>query len=135
MTHAHGTNCLFSKRNTKWHSKIFPRRIAPVPLNFRLFGGIIRVRKFWIISHFTNLSWWHIIFSNVSQYIHSGKTHKYKFLRKNNYISKIYNSVWELYNVENWPTQVTKTWYNSTRHLLTHYNWWDIIILSIFLGP
>jgi len=34
--------------------------------------------------------------------------------RKNNYIPKLWNAVWELYNVENSPPRITKTWYNST---------------------
>ena len=36
---------------------------------------------------------------------------------KINYIAKLYNSVCELYNVENSPTQVTNTGYNSTSQL------------------
>jgi len=58
----------------------------------------------------------YITFSN-SEFFYimaRGRTHKYKFVRQINYISNLYNSVCEFYNVENSPTQVTKKWYNST---------------------
>ena len=64
------------------------------------------------------------------------KPHKYEFLRKMNYISKWYNSVYELYNSENSSTQVTKTWYNSPSHVSNNlYIIWGLSeILEHFLS-